>query len=446
MALRTRKPTGAVPWPLVLLEGEEKAGKSWAIAQVSASSQVGDTYWLDLGEGAADEYGAVPGAQYSVIDHDGTWRDIMVQLREVRALAQAAHDAKAPPVVLGIDSMTAEWQMLSEWADQRARNSDRGKALLAKDPDAEVPVSPNYWNDANLRHRRLMTMLMTWPGIVVMTARGKWVAEMDKRGNPIPNSRVYKVEGQKGLAYDASVWVRMTREAHPQIIGARSVHAGIRPGDDKPRNCPGFSLEWLIFDVLKCDPHAAHVRDLRPLDATAPDQDDTPAQHQPSPQRAAKSAASRTDWEAELAKAAGDLDALRDLWDRAGAEDPDNTVLAQRIRAAVAKAKAAAEAKPVAAEIVEDQAADEPMADPEQLQCLAIACQPLTATDRDLRLALVSLLIGDRITSFRQLRASEAVAALHAIKVKSGDGTMAELVDAARQTLAEHAEMAGASA
>lgn len=64
MTLKTRKPTGAVPWPLVLLEGEEKAGKSWALAELSASDKVGDTYWFDLGEGAADEYGAIPGARY----------------------------------------------------------------------------------------------------------------------------------------------------------------------------------------------------------------------------------------------------------------------------------------------------------------------------------------------------------------------------------------------
>ena len=43
MTLRTRKPTGAVPWPCVLLEGEEKAGKTWALAELSGSERVGQT-------------------------------------------------------------------------------------------------------------------------------------------------------------------------------------------------------------------------------------------------------------------------------------------------------------------------------------------------------------------------------------------------------------------
>lgn len=271
MTLKTRKPTGAVPWPLVLLEGEEKAGKSWAMALLSASDKVGDTYWFDLGEGAADEYGAIPGARYEIVEHDGTWRNILEQIRDVRDLAQKAHDNGEKPVVLAIDSMSNEWAMLTDWAEQRARRSDRGKEMLRKNPDAEVPVSPNYWNDSNARHRKLMTILMTFPGIVVVTARGKEVAEMDKRGNPIPNAKGYRVEGQKGLAFDATVWVRMSRTTQPLIVGARSVHAGIKPGTDDPKPVDDFSLQWLIFDVLKCDPRAAHVRDIPPLDADAPD-------------------------------------------------------------------------------------------------------------------------------------------------------------------------------
>ena len=54
--IKARKPTGAVPYPVILIEGEEKAGKSYAAALLSTSPRVGATYWLDLGEGSADEY------------------------------------------------------------------------------------------------------------------------------------------------------------------------------------------------------------------------------------------------------------------------------------------------------------------------------------------------------------------------------------------------------
>jgi hypothetical protein len=262
MTLKTRKPTGAVPWPLILIEGGEKSGKSWAGAELSASPKVGRTLWLDLNEGAADEYGAVPGARYEVIEHDGTWTEIFGQVADAKEEAARAAQAGEPPVVLVVDSMTAEWDLLKDWAGNRARNSEANKKKLQRDPNAEVDVTMNLWNDATARHRKLMTILMTFPGIVVMVARGKEVAELDANGRPVKNSKVYKVEGHKNLAFDASVWVRLSRDEPPRIVGARSVHAGIRPGVDKPKPVPSFSLEWLIFDVLKCDPAKAHTRDL----------------------------------------------------------------------------------------------------------------------------------------------------------------------------------------
>lgn len=261
MTLKTRKPTGAVPWPLILIEGPEKSGKSWACAELSASSRVGQTYWIDLGEGAADEYGAIPGARYLVVEHDGTWSSLVDAVTDVRDEARRAADAGEPPVVLVIDSMTAEWEALKDWATTRAKESKANRARLRQDPHAEVQVPMNLWNDASARHRQLMAKLVTFPGIVVMTARGKEVALVEN-GRPVEGQRTYTVEGQKNLAFDASVWVRMSRDHPPMVVGARSVHTGLRPGVDKPQPMADFSLERLIFDALKCDPTAAHVRDL----------------------------------------------------------------------------------------------------------------------------------------------------------------------------------------
>ena len=256
-SLKVRKPTGRVPWPLILIEGSEKAGKSWACAELSASDKVGQTYWLDLGEGAADEYGAIAGARYLVLEHDGTWRSITEQVDAVKAEAERVAKLGEPPVVLVIDSITAEWELLKDWAASRARQ--RQKNLPA---DQEPRISMDLWNDAGARHRKLMTTLMTFPGIVVVTARGKDVAAMDDAGKPIANTKEYKVEGQKTLAYDATVWIRVSRDHAPLVVGCRSVHAGVRPGVDKPRPAPGLTLERVIFDILKCNPAEAQVRDL----------------------------------------------------------------------------------------------------------------------------------------------------------------------------------------
>ncbi|TQF05579.1 hypothetical protein E6W39_29285 [Kitasatospora acidiphila] len=72
-----------MPFPLVLIEGEEGAGKTYSAAQFSSSELIGQMYWIDLDEGSADEYAAIPGANYLIIEHDGTYRDIFEQIQAV---------------------------------------------------------------------------------------------------------------------------------------------------------------------------------------------------------------------------------------------------------------------------------------------------------------------------------------------------------------------------
>lgn len=261
MAIKTRQPTGVPPWPLILVEGVEKSGKSYAAAQFTASDKIGQCYWIDLGEGAADEYAAIAGAKYLVVDHDGTWHDILGQVREIHAAAAGSEK----PVVLVIDSMTAAWDMLKDWASARARASKFAQKQLREDPNAEIKPSMNLWNDAGDRHRQLMNLLMTFPGIVIMTARGKGVAALDADGRPIPKHRDYRVEGHKNLPFDASVWVRLSRDEPPTVVGCRSVHAGIRPGVDQPLRYPEFSLEHLVFEVLGLDPGLSKAREVTEL-------------------------------------------------------------------------------------------------------------------------------------------------------------------------------------
>lgn len=260
--LNTRQPTGVVPWPLVLIEGPEKTGKSFSAAVLSASSKVGRTLWLDWGEGAADEYGAVDGARYEVIEHDGTWASIMGQIAAAKEEAQRAKDAGELPVVLVLDSITCEWESLKDWASDRAKTTSANRAKLQRDPNAEVQVTMNLWNDAASRHRKLMTVLMTFPGVVIITARGGETALVEN-GRPVEGKKSYRVEGHKSLAFDASCWIRLARDTRPIVVGARSVHSGVRPGIDPPQALASdWSLEWLIFDVLKCNPAVAHTRDL----------------------------------------------------------------------------------------------------------------------------------------------------------------------------------------
>lgn len=269
MTLTTRKPTGHVPPPLVLLEGEEKAGKTYAALLLSASPQVGTTYVLDLGEGTADEYGAIPGADYLVIEHDGTYAAILQAVTDVRAEAQRVKDAGELPVVFVLDSATALWAGLKDWISGRAVKSPAGKRALAADPAAEVKPTMNLWNDAGTRHRKVMTLLLTFPGIVVITARGKEVALVEG-GKPVEGQRTWSVDCHKDVPFDATLWVRLRRGRPAEVVGARSVHAARRPGKDDPQAVAGEHddnlVEWLIFDVLQYDPAAGDVRQVQALD------------------------------------------------------------------------------------------------------------------------------------------------------------------------------------
>jgi hypothetical protein len=274
MALKTRQPTGAVPWPLVLIEGEEKAGKTWACAEFTKSEQIGRCFWIDLGEGGADEYGAIPGARYEIVEHDGSFAALLANVTEIRDIGAKALADGEKPVVLVIDTMTDEWGLLKDWATDRAKSSKGNRKKLEADPNAEITVSGNYWNDANARHGTLMRILKKFPGIVLMTSHGKSVAVMGPDGQPVEGKKEHKVEAQKSLGADATLWLRLYQSKPGIIVGGRSVRLQFRPGDE-PRNlAKAWTLENVIFDVLGCDPATAHVRDFtdRKPDTVTPEQ------------------------------------------------------------------------------------------------------------------------------------------------------------------------------
>lgn len=326
MVLKTRQPTGRATWPLILVEGPEMSGKTFAAAALSASPKVGQTYWLDLGEGAADEYGALPGSRYLIVEHDGSWPTIYGAVEELHSQAQRAAESAEPPVVLVVDSMTAEWDLLKDWTTNRAKKSRTNRQKLAADPNAEIVVATNYWNDANTRHRKLMRLLMTFPGIVVMAARGKDIAAIGEDGKPIEGRREYRVEGHKGLGYDASCWIRLSREQKPLVVGARSVHSGVRPGIDDPKPLPDdWTLEWVIFEALRCDPAVAQAREVVEIQPG----DEAPE----SPRFTAFMAG---------VEGAPDLESLRRMWPHIGAAQEQGDITeaeAEKVRAAVLAAR-----------------------------------------------------------------------------------------------------------
>ncbi|WP_172387161.1 AAA family ATPase [Streptomyces sp. MNP-20] len=248
--IKSRKPTGTVPWPLLLIEGEEGAGKTYAAAEFSRSERIGQMYWIDLDEGSADEYAAIEGANYLIIVHDGTYRDILEQVEAVHAEARRVAAAQEPPVVLVIDSGSALWRMLTNWTYERGRRTRKNRALLAQDPDAAYDIGRNLWNDALERWNRVIYLLRTLPGIAIVLARGKQVSATDDNGQPIQGRAEWKVAAQKDLGFDSTCWVRMKRDSEPQLIKARSLRIRVEQG--RPLALRDFSIEDLVFDKLGC--------------------------------------------------------------------------------------------------------------------------------------------------------------------------------------------------
>lgn len=261
MTLKTRKPNGRPSHPCILIEGDEKAGKSWMAAEFTGNPRIGRSFWIDIAEGDGDLYGAVPGADYEIVEHDGTYLSIYGAIADVHAEAKRAHAAGEPPVMLIVDPIGPLWDLLGDWARNRAKDSRSNKKLLEDDENAEINVGPTYWNPATDRWRRCMTLLLTFPGVVLLLARGKEIAAIGPDGNPVRGRKDYRVEGHKSLCHDVTAWVRLTRGEHPRIVGGRSVKVDMRPEAYKPRPMPNFTLEWLLFDALGYDPANARVRD-----------------------------------------------------------------------------------------------------------------------------------------------------------------------------------------
>ncbi|MBP2703548.1 hypothetical protein JOL79_07010 [Microbispora sp. RL4-1S] len=262
-AIDARLPTCLVPPPSILIEGGDKSGKSWLCAELTASPLVGDSYWLDLGEGAGDEYGdAIKGEiTYKLLRHDGTWHAIMQRAREVHTHAAAVAAAGGKPVVLTVDSGSIMWEMLKTWADVRARSSKKNRARLEADPNAEITIPPNVWGDVHQRHMEFLKMLITFEGILLITARGRETVKVDKAGSPVAGEADYKVETQRDIPFAVTAHIRMFRDDAPMIMGCRSKHLRIGPKFDKPRQVPGFTLEQFIFQGLRFDPQATARRD-----------------------------------------------------------------------------------------------------------------------------------------------------------------------------------------
>lgn len=284
----TRKPLAGARWPFILVEGGEYSGKTTHAFKLAAAEDTWSAvYVLPIGEDV-DEFGEI--ADFEILEHDGSWHQIIGCVDYVAEKARAANEANDKPVLFIVDSMTKVWKLLSEWAENRARSAPSNRAKLQADPNDEPDIGTTFWNASNKRHDRLVTKLITMPAVVVSTARGKWVTEMDAAGKPTKN-KVYTVEAQRSLGFSTTAMIRLEVGKYPMITGLRRVRGGIQPGLNQavtvdPRTerfkDVEFNLDWLLRHVLKFDPAKARTATtVEPKAGAEPDEPPAAARQAP---------------------------------------------------------------------------------------------------------------------------------------------------------------------
>lgn len=292
-----RRPTGQPSWPVVLISGYEKSGKSFAAIELTADPRVGDAYLISVGETESDEYGGIPGADFQIIEHDGSIAQITAAVQAVTALPV---DLARPPLLI-IDPVSNIWTLLTDRADKQARSSKNARKQLDEDPDADVPVTAEKWNSAKRKWKGIMNPCLNWPGLVVLIARGAEVAEMDENGRPIPRKKTWKIEGHKTLPYDAQVLLQAEAPGEMVVTGAKTLQFRV------PRN--GLLLgEKPLADLLFNRMHLGGEN--MAARGYAADR----IEESVSPNRAK---------DLLVEAVGGDVDIAKDLWRRAGLPDDE---------------------------------------------------------------------------------------------------------------------------
>lgn len=259
--LRTRRPTGRPGWPRILASGAEGTWKSGTAALLSADERLGDMFWIEIGVGetTADEYGALDGVNYEIVDHDGTWLDMYQQLCAAWDVAKAAEEADEPPRPLTVDAMSGIHSMLMEMGDNRARRKAAAALAKGKNDDAvawsadyEATITPDLWGLIRKRHDQLMGKLLTWPGPVILISRER-IATVFENGNPT-SKKDWTLECRKDLPSQVTAWVRLEGGGDARILKLRSAKAATSVElSERARRVSNFSFATLIFDWVGCE-------------------------------------------------------------------------------------------------------------------------------------------------------------------------------------------------
>lgn len=277
-----RDPDGAPTWPRILVTGPTGGRKSGAAVDLSADERLGKMFWLEIGRDnvTANEYGALPGARYTMIEHDGTWTSIVDQLGAHWKIAKAAEERGEKPIPLTVDAMQGPHEMLNSMADTRARrklaNYLKGKGQNPQEAwksERDVKIGFDLRQLVKDRHAYFMWFVHNWPGPVTLISAEEPAAVFED-GEPTGEIG-WALKCRKDLPGQVSAWVRLQPGKTPLLLKLRTVHLEHAVNfqestdDDKPntQERADFTLARLIFEWAGCVAGESKAPEHRELDA-----------------------------------------------------------------------------------------------------------------------------------------------------------------------------------
>lgn len=252
MNFKTRKPTGVQSAPVILLAGIAGAGKTWSAVEMSAVESIDRCFFIEIGEGVADAYGKIPGADFEIIEHDGSIGQIRAAIQW--AANQPAAEGKHNALIL--DSLTEIWDLIKDdtQAAMMQRVQRKGRKLNGAEPKPDMDL----WNRAAETSDGVMRQLMDFPGPVVATARLDEVTSMSDEGKPVRGgTKEWKIQVQKKVPFRVSAIVeaRAPRQWTLTKIVTVSENLRLQEGQEKP--LPGFTVAKLLEGMGAVDMRAA---------------------------------------------------------------------------------------------------------------------------------------------------------------------------------------------
>lgn len=241
MPLRTSKPTGQMPYPTTVIAGGKGAGKTSQLVLASGSPLVDQSFILTVGEERPDAFLGMGDADFQIVEHDGTFADILDQVREVKALPR--RDGR--PNFFGIDTMSAIWNLLLEQGQTAA---NRRAQLAAQRARSAAPVGPvkmanEDWEALRRDWGTLLNLLRTMDGPVAMTAR---LEELTVTVNGEATAeKVWRMRADPNLGYEVTAVIEMARRGDYTLTKLNDPQAGFAG----PRSWPDFTLDAFWRDM-----------------------------------------------------------------------------------------------------------------------------------------------------------------------------------------------------